>query len=154
VLPPGGFVPLLQDPIGNVRSMVLPSITLSLYLAPPLVRFVRASVAQVRKEEYVKVARAKGVRRTRLLTRHVAPNALLPAVTYVGLQLGVLVSGALVTEVIFALPGMGSMGLNAILNRDYPLVQGVVLVVAVGYLIANMLVDLAYTMLDPRIRFR
>jgi peptide/nickel transport system permease protein len=152
ILPSSGFVPFKDDPIGNLKDMILPSVTLALYLAPPLVRFLRSTVVSVARDDYVKTARAKGISRSRILFRHVAPNSLIPAITYLGLQIGVLISGAIVTEVIFALPGMGSLGLSAILNRDYPVVQGVVLAVASGYVLANVLVDLAYVMIDPRVR--
>jgi peptide/nickel transport system permease protein len=152
LLPPGGYVPFTDDPLQNLKDMLLPSVTLSLYLAPPLVRFLRSTAVGVLQEDYVKAARAKGISSWKLLFRHVMPNALIPGLTYLGLQLGVLISGAIVTEVIFALPGMGSLGLNGILDRDYPVVQGVVLVVATGYVIANMLVDLAYALIDPRVR--
>ena|SRR5579883_32245 len=152
LLPPGGYVPFVDDPLGNLRYMLLPAVTLSLYLAPPLVRFLRSSSIGVLREDYVKTARSKGLSGRRVLFRHVVPNALIPALTYLGLQLGVLISGAIVTEVIFALPGMGSLGLHSILDRDYPVVQGVVLVIAAGYVVANMLIDLAYTLVDPRVR--
>jgi len=152
VLPPGGYVPFGADPAANVRYMLLPAVTLSLYLAPPLVRFLRASTVGVLREDYVRSAYAKGVTDRRVLFRHATPNVLIPALTYLGLQLGSLVSGAIVTEVIFALPGMGRLGLIAILDRDYPVVQGVALVVAAGYVVVNLLVDLAYTLIDPRLR--
>jgi len=152
ILPPGGYVPFSEDLGGNLKNMLLPSVTLSLYLAPPLVRFLRSSTVGILREDYVKVAHAKGMSERRVLFRHVAPNALIPALTYLGLQLGLLISGAIVTEVIFALPGMGGLGLTAILDRDYPVVQGVALVVAAGYVVANLLVDLTYTLVDPRAR--
>lgn len=152
VLPPGGYVPFTEDPAGNLQHMILPSVTLALYLTPPLVRFLRSTVVSVLRDDYIKTARAKGISGNRVLFRHIAPNSLIPTITYVGLQVGVLISGAIVTEVIFALPGMGSLGLNAILNRDYPVVQGVVLVVAAGYVLANVIVDMAYTVIDPRVR--
>jgi peptide/nickel transport system permease protein len=154
VLPAGGYVPFTQDPVENLRSMILPSITLSLYLAPPLVRFLRATAVGVLREDYVKTARAKGLSGRKLLFRHVGPNTFIPAVTYLGLQLGLLISGAIITEVIFSLPGMGRLGLNAILSRDYPAAQGVVLVVAAGYVVVNLAVDLAYGLIDPRVRVR
>jgi peptide/nickel transport system permease protein len=151
-LPAGGYVPFTEDPIENLRSMVLPSITLSLYLAPPLVRFLRANAVGVLREDYVKAARSKGLSRRRLVFRHVAPNTYIPALTYLGLQLGVLISGAIITEVIFGLPGMGRLGLNAILSRDYPVAQGVVLIVAAWYIFVNLSVDLLYGLIDPRVR--
>ena len=152
LLPPGGYVQFGVDPAGNLTHMLLPAVTLSLYLAPPLVRFLRASTVGVLREDYVRVAYAKGMGSWRVLFVHAMPNVLIPALTYLGLQLGALVSGAIVTEVIFALPGMGSLGLSAILDRDYPVVQGVVLVVAAGYVLVNMLIDLAYKVIDPRVR--
>jgi peptide/nickel transport system permease protein len=151
-LPPGGFVPFREDPVGNLKSMLLPTVTLALWLAPPIVRFIRASTVAVTREDYVAMARAKGVGNTRLLRRHIAPNAAIPAITYLGLQLGVLVSGAIVVEVIFSLPGMGRLGLNAVLDRDYPLIQGVVLVIALGYVCVNLLVDVLYGVIDPRVK--
>jgi peptide/nickel transport system permease protein len=150
--PPGGFVPITADPLGNVKSMVLPSVTLALWLAPPLTRFLRATTVGVMREDYLTTARSKGMSGSRLLMRHVAPNAGIPVITYLGLQLGTLIGGAIVTEVIFALPGMGRLGLNAILDRDYPVVQGVVLVVAGGYIVVNLLIDLLYGVIDPRVR--
>jgi len=150
--PPGGYVPFTDDPAENLRSMVLPSITLALWLAPPLARFLRATTVGVMREDYLTTARSKGMSGRRLLTRHVGPNAGIPMITYFGLQLGTLIGGAIVTEVIFSLPGMGRLGLNAILDRDYPVVQGVVLVVACGYIVVNLLIDLLYGVVDPRVR--
>ncbi len=152
ILPAGGYVPFRDDPVGNIKSMILPSITLSLYLGPPLVRFVRSTAVGVLHEDFIKTARTKGISDRAILNRHVKPNALIPTVTFLGLQLGALISGAIVTEVIFSLPGMGRLGLNAILSRDYPVVLGVVLVVAMGYVLVNLLVDLSYGLIDPRVR--
>jgi len=150
--PAGGFVPFTADPVGNLKSMVLPVTALAFWLAPPLTRFLRANTVGVMREEYVKTAISKGMTNRRLLLGHVAPNAGIPMITYLGLQLGTLIGGAIVTEVIFALPGMGRLGLNSILDRDYPVVQGVVLVVAAGYIIVNLLIDLLYGVVDPRVR--
>jgi peptide/nickel transport system permease protein len=151
-LPAGGYVPFVDDPVGNLKSMVLPSVTLAIWLAPPIVRFLRAATVGVMREDYVSTARSKGMSGSRLLARHVAPNAAIPTLTYLGLQLGTLIGGAIVTEVIFALPGMGRLGLNAILDRDYPVVQGVVLAVAAGYVALNLLIDVLYGLIDPRVR--
>lgn len=152
LLPSGGYVPLSKSVAGNLRSMVLPVVTLSIYLIPPLVRFVRVAAIEVLREPYVDTARAKGASSTRVLLRHVAPNTLITTVTYIGLQLGVLISGAVVVEVIFSIPGIGRLGMNAVLNRDYPVVQGVVLVVAAGYVFVNLAIDMAYAFIDPRVR--
>lgn len=150
--PPGGYVPFTVDPVENLRSMVLPSVTLALWLAPPLARFLRATTVGVMREDYMTTAKSKGMSDRRLLARHVSPNAGIPMITYFGLQLGTLISGAIVTEVIFALPGMGRLGLNAILDRDYPVVQGVVIIVAGGYIVVNLAIDILYGIIDPRVR--
>jgi peptide/nickel transport system permease protein len=152
VLPSGGYVSFASSPIENLKDMVLPTVTLSVYVAPALTRFVRARSVEVLREEYIDVARSKGMSRRRLLLLHVAPNTAVMSLTYLGLQVGALLSGAIVTEVIFSLPGMGATGLNALLNRDYPIVQGVVLLVGAGYVIVNLVVDLVYGVVDPRIR--
>ncbi|MEQ9691533.1 MAG: ABC transporter permease, partial [Bauldia litoralis] len=115
---------------------------------------VRVTAQSVLKEPFVDTARAKGLGNFRILFRHVAPNTWINTMTFVGLQLGVLISGAIVIEVIFSLPGIGRLGLNAVLNRDYPVVQGVVLVAAVGYVFVNLAIDLAYGLVDPRVRTR
>jgi peptide/nickel transport system permease protein len=151
-LPAGGYVAFTVDPAANLEAMILPTITLAFWIAPGLVRFLRAATVGVMREDFVAAARAKGVGHWRLLSRHVAPNAAIPALTYLGLQLGLLIGGALVVEVVFSIPGMGRLGLNAILDRDYPVVQGVVVVLAVGYVLLNLLVDLCYGLIDPRVR--
>jgi len=152
LLPSGGYVSLTSSPVQNLRDMVLPTATLSIYVAPALTRFVRARGVDVLREDYIDVARAKGISRRRLLFRHVAPNTAVMSLTYFGLQVGTLLSGAIVTEVVFSLPGIGATGLNALLARDYPVVQGVVLVVGIGYVLVNLAVDIIYGLIDPRIR--
>jgi len=154
LLPSAGYVPLSRSVWGNLRSMTLPVITLTIYLVPPLVRFVRMTALEVLREAYVDTARAKGVRPLAILLRHVAPNTLITTITYIGLQLGVLISGAIVIEVIFSIPGLGRLGMNAVLNRDYPVIQGVVLAAACGYVLVNLVIDLAYVLIDPRVRTR
>jgi len=154
LLPSGGYVPLTRSVSGNLRAMTLPVLTLAIYLIPALVRFVRITAATVLREDYIDTARAKGVPPLRILLQHVAPNTLITTVTYIGLQLGVLISGAIVVEVIFSIPGLGRLGMNAVLNRDYPVIQGVVLVAATGYVLVNLTIDLAYSLIDPRIRSR
>ncbi len=154
LLPSGGYIAPARSLSGNARAMVLPVLTLAIYLIPALVRFVRVTAATVLREDYVDTARAKGVGNAGILLRHVAPNTLITTITYIGLQLGVLISGAIVVEIIFSIPGLGRLGMNAVLNRDYPVIQGVVLVAAAGYVIVNLAIDLAYSMIDPRIRTR
>ena len=153
LLPPSGFVPFTQDPIANLRAMVLPSFALGIYLAGPLARFIRSGLIETLQAQFVTTARAKGLGESNVMRGHALKNALIPTVTFVGLQVGGLVSGAIVTEVVFSLPGTGSLALNGILNRDFPVVQGVVLVVACGYVLINIGVDIVYVLLDPRIKF-
>ena len=153
LLPPSGFVPFTDDPIANLRAMVLPSFALGIYLAGPLARFIRSGLIETLQAPFVTTARAKGLGESRVIRGHALKNALIPTVTFVGLQVGGLLSGAIVTEVVFSLPGIGSLALNGILNRDFPVVQGVVLVVACGYVLINIAVDIAYVLLDPRIKF-
>jgi peptide/nickel transport system permease protein len=152
LLPSGGYVAFSHDALANLRHMVLPTVSLAVYLAPALVRFVRVAAEAVLREEYIDTARSKGVSTARVLFRHVAPNTLVVTLTYLGLQLGVLISGAIIIEVIFALPGIGRLGMSAVLNRDYPVVQGVVLVAATAYVAVNFVVDIAYGLIDPRIK--
>jgi peptide/nickel transport system permease protein len=153
ILPPSGFVPFSQDPLGNLRAMVLPAFALAVYLAGPLARFIRSSLIETLQAQFVTTARAKGLDERRVLRGHALKNALIPSVTFAGLQIGGLIGGAIVTEVVFNLPGTGSLALSGILNRDFPVVQGVVLVVACGYVLINIGVDLVYVLLDPRITY-
>jgi peptide/nickel transport system permease protein len=153
ILPPSGFVSFTQDPIANLQSMVLPSFALGIYLAGPLARFIRSSLIEVLQTQFVTTARAKGLHESRVMRGHALKNALIPTITFAGLQVGGLLGGAIVTEVVFSLPGIGSLALNGILNRDLPVVQGVVLIVACGYVLINIGVDIVYVLLDPRIKF-
>jgi peptide/nickel transport system permease protein len=153
VLPPSGFVPFTEDPGANLRSMVLPSVALAVWLAGPLARFIRSSLIEVLQAQFVTTARAKGLGERRMIRVHAMRNALIPTVTFAGLQIGGLIGGAIVTEVVFALPGTGSLALSGIQNRDFPVVQGVVLAVACGYVLINIAVDIVYVLLDPRIQF-
>jgi peptide/nickel transport system permease protein len=154
LLPSGGYVPLARNIGGNFRAMILPTLTLAIYLVPSLVRFVRVTATTVLREDYIDTARAKGVAPGRILLRHVAPNTLVTTITYIGLQLGLLISGAIIVEIIFAIPGLGRLGMNAVLNRDYPVIQGVVLIASAGYVVVNLIIDLAYVLIDPRVRVR
>ena len=139
---------------GSWQHLVLPAATLGAYLAAVLTRLVRASVAQVLLQDYVRTARAKGLRPRRVLVGHVAKNAAIPVVTVLGLQLGTLLGGAVVTETVFAWPGVGQLAISAVYNRDYPLIQATVFVVAVVVVAISTALDLLYAVLDPRIRVR
>ncbi|MEZ4705617.1 MAG: ABC transporter permease [Caldilineaceae bacterium] len=133
--------------------LILPSFVLSTVIMPILARLTRASMLEVMRQDYVRTAEAKGLRPRTVVIRHALKNALLPIVTVVGLQLGGLLGGALLTETIFSWPGMGLWTYRAILSRDYPIVQGAVLVSATIYVVVNLLVDISYAYLDPRIRY-
>ena len=151
-LPASGWVPLLQDPVDNLRHFLMPSIVLGAALSGVLLRQIRTSMIEVLSADYVRTARAKGLPSRQVVLRHAVRNGLIPAVTILGLQLGALISGAVVTEQIFVVPGFGRLIVEAVFTRDYPLVQGVVLVTAAAYILINLLVDVSYSVLDPRIR--
>jgi peptide/nickel transport system permease protein len=137
----------------SVRHLVLPAVTLGLTSMATIARMARSTMLEVLGLDYVRTARAKGVAERRVVSRHALRNALLPVVTLAGLQLGLLLSGAVLTETIFALPGLGRLAITSILARDYPVVQGVVLIAAAVFVLANLLVDVLYAYLDPRIRY-
>ncbi|MFN8439253.1 MAG: ABC transporter permease [Caldilineaceae bacterium] len=139
--------------LNAVWHLILPSFVLSTVIMPILARLTRASMLEVMRQDYVRTAEAKGLQRRVVIIRHALKNALLPIVTVVGLQLGGLLGGALLTETIFSWPGMGLWTYRAILSRDYPIVQGAVLVSATIYVVVNLLVDISYAYLDPRIRY-
>jgi peptide/nickel transport system permease protein len=151
LLPPSGYVPFAKDPVRNLMLMVLPVLTIGLSMTAVVMRQTRASMIQALSQDYVRTARAKGAGEGRVVGRHVLPNALNPVVTVIGLQTGALLGGAVVTETVFSLPGLGKMLVDGILNRDFPVVQGAVLVVIAFVLVTNLVVDVIYGALDPRI---
>jgi peptide/nickel transport system permease protein len=132
--------------------LILPAATLGAALAAILTRMVRSSMIEELGSDYVRTARAKGLPERRVLFRHAFPNALVPIVTILGLQFGTLLAGAIVTESIFSWPGIGRLTVQAIQQRDYPLLQGCILLIALSYVIVNLLTDAFYTLIDPRIR--
>jgi peptide/nickel transport system permease protein len=151
-LPPGGYVPLTEDPVEAIRRLLLPAITAGVVTGSILTRFVRSSVLEAMQAEHVRLARAKGMPERDVLRHHVLRNAWIPVVTITGLQLATLLGGIVVVEVVFSWPGIGRYALDAVNGRDYPALQGAVLVIATGFLLVNLLVDLLYGKLDPRIR--
>ena len=151
-LPPVGFRPFADDPVQNLKSMILPALSLSLPLAAVMMRNTRSAVLEVLNQDYVRVARAKGLSSRRVLLRHVIPNASLPIITVAGLQVAGLLGGTVIVEQIFGLPGLGRYMYDAINNRDYPVVQGVTLVIATMFVFISMLVDVLYAVVDPRLR--
>ena len=151
-LPASGHVPFTADPFGNLQRMLMPAFVLGTGLAAVLMRQVRNSMIEVLATDYIRTARSKGLAQPAVVLRHAVRNGLIPVVTIMGLQLGMLMSGAVVTEQIFVIPGFGRLIVEAVFTRDYPLVQGVVLVTASAYVLVNLLVDASYTLLNPRIR--
>ena len=138
---------------GSLAHVVLPAITLGTAMAAILTRMTRASMLDVIQSDYITTARAKGVRESLVVLKHAFRNALIPVVTIVGLQIGSLLAGSIITETIFAWPGIGRLTIQAINARDYPLVQGCVLIIALGYVLVNFATDLLYGLIDPRIRY-
>ncbi|WP_338539552.1 nickel ABC transporter permease [Paenibacillus tundrae] len=137
---------------GNVRHLILPSITLGFVMAPEYIRLLRSGLLDALSQEYVRAARARGIAEWRVIARHALRAALLPVITIFGMSLGALLAGSVVTETLFAWPGLGSMVMEAITQRNYPVIQGYVLLTGVFIVTANVLVDLSYSLLDPRIR--
>lgn len=152
VLPSGGWVPPAQDPGEFLRHLVLPVVALGVVQAAVLTRYVRSAVLDVLREDYVRTARAKGLSPLRALARHAFRNAAIPVVTVLALQVATLLIGAVVVERVFVIPGLGSLLLDGTANRDLLLVQGIVMVLVVAVLLVNLLVDLLYTVIDPRLR--
>lgn len=153
-LPPSGYVPFTEEPLGWLEHVVMPSVTVGVVSGSILTRFVRSSVLESMGRDYVRTATSKGLPGGVVLRRHVVRGALVPVVTITGVQLATLLGGVVVVEVIFAWPGLGRLTYDAVLARDYPVMQGAVLVFAAIFLLVNLVVDLLYAALDPRIGYR
>jgi peptide/nickel transport system permease protein len=153
LLPPSGFVRPSDDLLGNLTSLLMPSITLAIGYTSVLSRLVRASLLDILHEDYVRTARAKGLHGQAVIWRHAVRNALLPVITVVGLETGRLLGGAVVTETMFALPGIGRLAVDAVISRDFQTVQAVTLLMAGALLLSNLIADLLYGVADPRIRY-
>jgi peptide/nickel transport system permease protein len=151
-LPASGYVPPWEDLIDNLRRMIMPALVLGTGLAAVLMRQTRNAMIEVLSADYVRTARSKGLAQPAVVVRHALRNSLIPVVTILGLQMGALMSGAVVTEQIFVVPGFGRLIVEAVFTRDYPVVQGVVLITASAYVVINLLVDVSYSVLNPRIR--
>ena len=152
LLPASGFVPLWEDPVANLKRMIMPAFVLGTALTAVLMRQTRNSMIEILSADYIRTAYSKGLAGRAVVFRHAIRNGLIPVVTILGLQMGALMGGAVVTEQIFVVPGFGRLIVEAVFTRDYPLVQGVVLITASSYVLINLLVDVSYTLLDPRIR--
>jgi peptide/nickel transport system permease protein len=150
-VPPLNYISPFDDPIENLSQFILPAISISVFTMAIVMRMVRATMLEVLGQDYVRTARAKGVDRSTVITKHALRNALIPVVTIVGFEIGVLIGGAAIIETIFGLPGVGYVLLQAIFGRDYPLIQAMTLLIAFTFILANLLVDILYGILDPRI---
>jgi peptide/nickel transport system permease protein len=153
ILPPGGFVSFSEDPIGHLRTLALPALAVGSGTLATLLRQTRSSLLEVLDDDYIRTARAKGLRPRVVITRHALRNALIPVITIIGLQIGGVIEGAFIVETIFAWPGVGRLTVDGINMRDYAVVQGTVLVGAVSYMLSTLVADLVYAWLDPRISY-
>jgi peptide/nickel transport system permease protein len=153
IFPPGGYVPATEDLGDNLRRLVLPAVTLATGSLAVNLRQVRSSLLDVFGHDYMRTARAKGLRERTVIARHALKNALIPVVTLIGIQVGAIIEGAFITETIFFWPGIGRLAVQAIPASDYPVVQGVVLVAALSFMFTTLLVDILYAWLDPRISY-
>jgi len=145
-------VPFFEDPIENLRRMIMPAVVLGTGVSAIVMRQMRSAMLESLGADYVRTARAKGLSERQVVVGHAMRNSMLTVVTVIGLSLGALISGAVITEQIFVIPGFGRLTIEAVNQRDYALIQGVVLVAAAGYVIINLLVDFLYSFLNPRIR--
>jgi len=152
LLPIVGYTSVVTDLWSGLRFLILPSCALGTYLTALLARLVRSSVLEVLGQDYIRTARAKGLRERVVLFRHALRNALIPAVTVMGINMGILLGGSAVIETLFVLPGVGQLVITALYNRDLPVIQGLILYISVLYVLINLAVDLLYTYLDPRLR--
>ena len=151
-LPTSGYVSVFQEPVRGLRFLILPALTIGMAMAAVITRMTRSSLLEALDQDYVRTARSKGLVERRVVVGHALRNAMIPVVTVVGLQIGNLIAGAVITEYVFAIPGVGRLIVDSIFARDYPVLQGVVLFTAIGFILANLLADLMYAALDPRIR--
>jgi peptide/nickel transport system permease protein len=153
LLPVQGYRSPFEDFVGFVRHIILPTITLSVIFIALIARITRASVMEILQEDYIRTARAKGQSEFKVLLRHALRNAAVPIVTVIGLGVALLIGGVVVTESVYNIPGLGRLVLDAVLKRDYPIIQGLILLFSFVYILVNLLIDLSYTLFDPRIRY-
>jgi peptide/nickel transport system permease protein len=152
-LPSGGYTSITEDPVQHFKQMILPAFALGFTSAGLLARLVRSSMLDVLKEDYIRTAQAKGLPQRIMVIRHALRNALIPAITVIGYSLGGLLGGAVVTETVFTIPGMGRLVVQSVARRDFPVIQGAILIIAAIYVLANLLVDVLYVYIDPRVRY-
>lgn len=151
-LPPSGYAPFFRSPLENLRDMIMPVLTIGTAEAALVMRQMRAAMLQVLSQDFIRTARAKGAGETRVILGHALRNALVPVITIIGLQMGTLIGGTVVVESIFSLPGLGRMIVDAISERDYPVIQGGFIIVVLGVLIVNLVTDLSYHFIDRRVK--
>jgi peptide/nickel transport system permease protein len=151
-LPSGGYVPFGEDPAAHFKAMLLPAFALGFSAAGLLARLVRSSMLDVLREDYVRTAFAKGLPEQLVIVRHALRNAVIPALTVIGISIGALLGGAVVTETVFTIPGMGRLVVQSIARRDYPVIQGAIIAIAMTYVLVNLVVDVLYVYIDPRVR--
>lgn len=151
-IPMGNYIKFTANPLRNLQMLILPAFAIGVGLAAVIMRYTRNSMLEVLQMEYVRTAKAKGLKRRVVIMRHALKNAILPVITVAGFNTGYLLGGAIVIEEVFALPGMGRLALYAIYQRDYPVIQGIVMVIAALFVIVNLITDLIYALVDPRIR--
>jgi peptide/nickel transport system permease protein len=151
-LPPSGYVPLTENVRQSLATTIMPAFVLGNAIAAILMRHTRSAMLSTLDQDYVRTARAKGLSKTRVILHHALRNALIPVVTLGALEFGTLLSGAVLTEQVFSIPGFGKMVVDAVFNRDYPVVQGVVLVTAFLFILLNLLADILYVLINPRLR--
>jgi peptide/nickel transport system permease protein len=151
-LPPSGYVRFADDPARNLQLMVLPALTIGTAFAALVMRQTRASMLQVLSLDYIRTARAKGLSESVVVVKHALRNALIPVVTVIGLQIGALLGGAVVTETVFALPGLGRMLVDGIFQRDFPVIQGAILFIVIAVFVVNLITDFIYRLFDPRVK--
>lgn len=151
-LPSAGYVPFSESPIDNLKHMLMPAVVISTSMSAIIMRQTRSSMIEALTNDFIRTAKAKGVSRRSIIFKHALRSSLIVVVTVVGLQLGGLISGAVITEQVFAIPGIGKLVISSVFMRDYPLIQALVLIIAAAYIVINLLTDLVYTLIDPRIR--
>ncbi|MEX1296944.1 MAG: ABC transporter permease [Candidatus Limnocylindrales bacterium] len=154
LLPPSGYTPITEDPLDWLRHVIMPALAVGLISGSILTRFIRSATLESNDQDFARTARAKGLHESAVMRDHVLRNAMVPIITVAGIQLASLLGGVIVVEVLFAWPGLGRLTYDAVLARDYTVVQGAVLLVAAIFLVANLVVDLLYALIDPRIRYR
>ena len=152
-LPTGGYIAFTDDPVGWFRTSTMPALSLALLQVGLLARITRSTMLEVLRQDFIRTARAKGLPRRLVVVKHALANALIPITTVIGIIISLLVSGSVVTETLFSIPGVGQLLTQAVLNRDYPLVQGGLLIVTAILVLVNVLVDVSYALLDPRVRY-